>query len=81
MLGLVLYAAVSGDRWLDVSGRGTHENFAALFLIAGHGGARVRVSRPAAWRSCRFAKTRPAAFQLWIGYAVLLVCWVAGGFL
>ena len=28
-----------------------------------------------------FAKTRPAAFQMWIGYAVLLVCWMAGGLL
>ena len=28
-----------------------------------------------------FVKTRPAAFQLWIGYPVLLFCWIAGSFL
>ena len=79
-MGLVLYAAVAGDRWLDVSARGTHENFATVFLLlvmAVHafvflGGGLALVP---------FAKTRPAAFQMWIAYPVLLLCWIAGGFL
>jgi hypothetical protein len=79
-LGLVVYAAVSGSRWLDVSGRGTHENFAAVFLLlvmAVH----AFVFLAGGLALVPFAKTRPAAFQLWIGYPVLLVCWIAGGFL
>jgi len=79
-LGLALCAAVSGNRWLDASGRGTHENYAALFLIlvmAVH--AFVFLAGGLAF--VPFAKTRPAAFQLWIGYVVLLIFWTAGGFL
>ena len=79
-LGLVLYAAVTGNRWLDVSGRGTHENFAALFLIAVMAVHAV-VFLAGGLALVPFVKTRPAAFQMWIGYVVLLVCWLAGGFL
>ena len=76
----MLYAAVSGSRWLGVSGRGTHENFAALFLLlvmAVH----AFVFLAGGLALVPFAKTRPAAFQMWIGYGVLLVCWIAGSFL
>ena len=78
-LGLVLYAAVTGDRWLDVSGRGTHENFAALFLIAVMALHAV-VFLAGGLALVPFHKTRPAAFQMWIGYGVLIACWIAGMF-
>jgi len=77
--GLVLYAAVTGDRWLDVSGRGTHENFAALFMLvvlAVH----ACVLLAGGMTLVPFQKTRPAAFQMWIGYGVLTVSWVIGMF-
>ena len=79
-VGLVLYAAVTGDRWLDASGRGTHENFAALFMLvvlAVH----ACVFLAGGMALVPFQKTRPAAFQLWLAYPVLLGAWVAGSFL
>ena len=78
--GLATYAAVVGERWLDVSGRGTHENYAGLFMLAVlvvHavvflvGGGILAV----------FPKTRPAGFQIWLAYPVLLGLWVLGGLL
>ena len=78
--GLAIYAAVVGGRWLDASGRGTHDNYAGLFMLAVlvvHaavvlvGGGILAV----------FPKTRPAGFQIWLGYPVLLGLWVLGGFL
>jgi len=78
-LGLALYAAVTGNRWLDVAGRGTHENFAALFLVAVMA-VHAFVFLGGGLALVPFAKTRPAAFQMWIGYLVLLVCWLGGGF-
>jgi hypothetical protein len=77
--GLVLYAAVTGRRWFDVS-RGTHEDLTDLIMIgviAVHavvfliGGALLAI----------FPKTRPAGFQMWLAYPVLLGFWVAGTFL
>jgi len=79
-LGLVLYAAVVGNRWLDASGRGTHENFAALFLVlvmAVH----AFIFLAGGLALVPFPRTRPAGFQMWIGYVVLLFSWIAGGFL
>jgi len=78
--GLVLYAAVAGDRWLDVSGRGTHENYAALFMlvvIAVH----AAVFLIGGGLLALFPKTRPAGFQIWLAYPVLLGAWVAGSLL
>jgi hypothetical protein len=78
--GLVLYAAVSGVRWLEASSRGTHENFAALFLfvvVAIH----AAVFIVGGGLLALFARTRPAGFQMWLAYPVLLVSWVAGTFL
>lgn len=78
--GLAIYAAVVGERWLDVSGRGAHENYAGLFMLAVlvvHavvflvGGGILAV----------FPKTRPAGFQIWLAYPVLLGLWVVGGLL
>ena len=79
-LGLVLYAAVAGDRWLEASGQGTHENFAGLFMLA------VLVMHAAVFllgggALALFPKTRPAGFQIWLAYPVLLGCWVLGGLL
>ena len=79
-VGLVLYAAVTGDRWLDASGRGTHENFAAgfrLVVLAVH----ACVFLAGGMALVPFQRTRPAAFQLWLAYPVLLGAWVAGSFL
>jgi hypothetical protein len=78
-VGLALYAAVAGERWLDVSSRGTHENFAAVFLLvvlAVH----ACVLLAGGMALVPFQRTRPAAFQMWIGYGVLFVCWIVGMF-
>jgi hypothetical protein len=77
--GLVLYAAESGARWLDVSGRGTHENFAALFMLL------VMVVHAAVFLIggglfALFPRPRPAGFQLWLAYPILLLSWIGGSF-
>ena len=41
--GLVLYAAVSGYRWIDASSRGTRGAFRRALPDCGHGGARRRI--------------------------------------
>jgi hypothetical protein len=79
-LGLAIYGAVTGDRWLDVSGRGTHENFAGLFLVV------VMIVHAAVFlvsggAFALFPKTRPAGFQIWLAYPLLLGCWVLGSVL
>ena|SRR5436190_14595757 len=79
-LGLMLYAAVSGHRWLDVTGRATQHNFAALLLLLVMAVHAV-VFLGGGLALMPFPKTRPAAFQMWIGYGVLLACWMAGGLL
>lgn len=76
-LGLVLYAGVAGDRWLAASTRGTHESLAGLFMLA------VLVVHAAVFllgggALALFSKTRPAGFQIWIAYPVLLVSWFGG---
>ena len=78
--GLAIYAAVVGERWLDVSGRGAHENYAGLFMLA------VLVVHAAVFLVgggilAVFPKTRPAGFQIWLAYPVLLGLWVLGGLL
>jgi hypothetical protein len=78
-VGLVFYAAVAGSRWLEVSGRGTHENYAGLLMLA------VITIHAAVFLVgggilALFPKTRPAGFQIWLAYPVLLGCWVLGGF-
>jgi hypothetical protein len=78
-VGLVLYGAVTGHRWLDASGRGTHENFAALFMLVVMG-VHAAVFLIVGGLFALFPKTRPAGFQLWLAYPVLLLFWVADGF-
>ena len=79
-LGLVIYGAVAGGRWFEVSGRATHESYAGLFLIAVMAvHAAVFVFTGAAF--ALFPRTRPAGFQIWLAYPVLQACWMAGGFL
>jgi len=77
--GLMLYAIVTGHRWYGAS-HGTHENLTGLVMmlvIAVHavvflvGGGVLAL----------FSKTRPAGFQIWLAYPVLLGLWVIGGFL
>ena len=77
--GLVLYAVVTGHRWYDAS-HGTHESLTGLVMmlvIAVHavvflvGGGILAL----------FPKTRPAGFQIWLAYPVLLGLWVIGGLL
>jgi hypothetical protein len=77
--GLVVYAAVTGHRWLVMS-RGINDNYtglimmlvivvhAAVFLI---GGGLLAI----------FPNTRPAGFQMWLAYPVLLGSWVLGSLL
>jgi len=73
---------VTGHRWYDASSasHGTHENLTGLVMIlviAVHavvflvGGGILAL----------FPKTRPAGFQIWLAYPVLLGLWVLGGFL
>jgi hypothetical protein len=75
--GLAVYGAVTGYRWLDASSRATQENVAGLFMllvIAVHavgfivGGGLLAL----------FPRTRPAGFQIWLAYPVLLGSWVLG---
>jgi len=77
--GLVLYAAESGAKWFDVSGRGTHENFAALFLLVVMA-VHAAVFLLGGGALALFPRTRPAGFQMWLAYPLLLGCWVGGGF-
>jgi hypothetical protein len=79
-LGLVIYGVVAGGRWFEVSGRAAHENYAELFLIA------VMAIHAAVFIItggifALFPKTRPAGFQIWLAYPVLLASWLFGGFL
>jgi hypothetical protein len=76
--GLALYAVVTGHRWYDAA-HGRHEDLTRLVMmlvIAVHavvflaGGGIFAV----------FPKTRPAGFQIWLAYPVLLGLWVLGGF-
>jgi len=78
--GLLLYGGVVGNWWFDVADQGTHENYASLLLIAlmaVHavvfivGGGLLAV----------FPQTRPAGFQMWLAYPVLLGVWVLGSVL
>jgi hypothetical protein len=78
--GLVLYAAVSGDRWIDASSRGTHESFAALFLIAVMA-VHAAVFLIVGGLFALFPRTRPAGFQMWLAYSILLVSWIGGSLL
>ena len=78
--GLVLYAAVSGDRWLDASSRGTHGNFAGLFMLAVIA-IHAAVFLLGGGLLALFPKTRPAGFQMWLAYPVLLGSWVGGSLL
>jgi hypothetical protein len=78
--GLVLYAAVAGDHWMQASSGVAHENYAGLLMIA------VMVVHAAVFLIsgailALFPRTRPAAFQIWLAYPLLLACWIAGGFL
>lgn len=78
-MGMVLYAVGAGGRWFDAAGRATHENGTGLLLylvMAVH----AAVLLAGGMALVPFEKTRPAAFQMWIGYLVLVVCWVAGSF-
>jgi hypothetical protein len=72
--GLALYAAVTGNRWLDVSGRGTHENFAALFLVAVMA-VHAFVFLAGGWRSFPSPRHVPRPFKC--GSATSC-CWSAG---
>jgi hypothetical protein len=77
--GLVVYAAESGACWLEVSSRGTHENFAALFMLlvmAVH----AAVFLIGGGLFALFPRTRPAGFQLWLAYPILLLSWIGGSF-
>jgi len=72
-VGLVIYAIVAGNRWL-------HQNYAGLFLIAVMAlHAAVFIISAASF--ALFAKTRPAGFQIWMAYSVMIACWLVGGFL
>jgi hypothetical protein len=77
--GLVLYAAVTGNRWFEAS-RGTHENLTGLAMLV------VIVVHAAVFLAgggalALFPKTRPAGFQVWLAYPVLLGSWVVGSLL
>ena len=76
-VGLVLYAAVTGDRWLDASSRGTHESFAGLFMLAVIA-VHAAVFLVGGGIFALFPKTRPAGFQMWLAYPILLLSWVGG---
>ena len=78
-VGLVLYAVVTGNRWFDAS-RGTHENLtglAMLVVIVVH----AAVFLVGGGLLALFPKTRPAGFQIWLAYPVLLGSWVVGSLL
>ena len=77
-VGLALYATVAGARWLEMSGRGTHENFAGLLLIVVMS-IHAAVFLLGGGALALFPKTRPAGFQMWLAYPLLLGCWIAGG--
>ena len=74
--GLVLYAVGAGHRWFQAQ---AHDNGVGLLLylvMTVH----AAVLLAGGMALVPFARTRPAAFQMWIGYVVLLVCWLGGGF-
>jgi hypothetical protein len=79
-LGLALYGLVTGNRWLAAAVSGAHENYAALFMVAVmavHAG----VFLVSGGLFALFPRTRPAGFQIWLAYPVLLGCWGLGGLL
>jgi hypothetical protein len=76
---LVLYAVVTGHRWYDAS-RGTHENLTGLFMIAVIA-IHAAVSLVGGGLLALFPKTRPAGFQMWLAYSILLGSLVAGSVL
>jgi hypothetical protein len=76
-VGLAVYAAVTGARWLDVSSRGTHERFAAILLIVVMS-LHAAVFLVGGGLLALFPKTRPAGLQIWLAYPVLLGGWLLG---
>ena len=66
--GLALYAVVVGHWWFERS------SGVPMLITAAHAVAFILVGGVLA----PFPKTRPAALQIWFGYAVLLVTWFAG---
>ena len=77
--GLALYAVVTGNRWYDAS-RGTHESLTGLVMMLVIG-VHAAVFLVGGGTLALFPKTRPAGFQIWLAYPVLLGLWVIGGFL
>jgi hypothetical protein len=76
-LGLALYGFVTGPRWLAAASSAAHGSYAAIFMIvvmALH--AAVFLIGGAAF--ALFPKTRPAGFQIWLAYPVLLGSWGLG---
>jgi hypothetical protein len=70
---------VTGHRWFDAS-RGTHENLTGLIMI-GVIAVHAAVFLIGGGLFAVFPRTRPAGFQMWLAYPVLLGGWVAGSLL
>jgi hypothetical protein len=77
--GLALYALVTGHRWYAAS-RGTHESLTGLLMMLVIG-VHAAVFLVGGGVFALFPKTRPAGFQIWLAYPVLLGLWAIGGFL
>ena len=68
--GLALYGIVVGHWWFS------HAAHFPTLVTAVHAVAFILIGGVLA----PFATTRPAAFQIWLGYVVLLLTWSAGTF-
>jgi hypothetical protein len=76
--GVALYGLVVGHWWMAGPARGVDENYAEVLMLAVMAvHAAVFVLSGAVF--ALFPSTRPAGFQLWLGYLLLISSWVAGG--
>jgi hypothetical protein len=76
-LGLVLYGAVAGSWWLHDASQLTPEidtTTVTVAVMAAHAAVFILAGGVFAV----FPRTRPAAFQIWLGYVVLVASWLAG---
>ena len=78
--GLVLYGLVVGNHWIEASNGVAHENYAGVLMFAVMA-VHAAVLLAGGTLLAVFPKTRPAGFKMWVAYPILLVCWIAGGFL
>jgi len=75
--GLVIYAVGAGHRWFEAEAHDSGVGLLLYLVMTVH----AAVLLAGGMALAPFVTTRPAAFQMWLAYVVLIACWLAGGLL